>query len=193
MNACTVIIATYGDERHWNRVAAKAVESALSQSVGVDLIRIHGDTLAEARNSAAVSASTEWLCFLDADDSLDSVYVEKMLSASGDIRRPATLGVYEDGTQDDFPVLIPRTNLSESNFIVIGAFVRREQFLRVGCFRELPALEDWDLWIRCWRDGASIEDVPEAIYRVTVRQDSRNQQSELHNRAYRDIRRRYFR
>lgn len=180
----TVVIATYGDRTHWDKVAVAAIDSVAEQSVPAVLVRVHGQTLAEARNEGARRAKTEWLCFLDADDALDAGYVQQMLDGDGDIRRPSTLGVYPDGTEDDHPVMISRKDLSVANFIVIGAFVRRKLFLSVGGFRDLPCLEDWDLWIRCYLSGAIITDVPEAIYRVGVREGSRNKDQRTHDQVY---------
>lgn len=150
------------------------------------------DSLQEARNQPALAASTEWLCFLDADDELDARYVEAMLAGSGDIRQPATLGVV-DGVEDDFPVVIPRRPLAVSNFVVVGAFVRTELFQRVGGFDDFTAFEDWDLWRRCVNEGAVIVPVPEAIYRIHVRPGSRNSLDEPGARAaYQAIRKRPF-
>lgn len=191
-SGATAIVATYGDLSYWENLAKVACASVNGQSVQTQLIRIHADSLAEARNNAARAAETEWLCFLDADDTLDPYYVENMLATHGDIRRPSTLGVYPDGTEDDYPVMIKRADIRFTNFIVIGAFVRRDMFLSVGGFRDVPILEDWDLWIRCVQQGASVVDVPDAVYRVTVRPNSRNQNHDLHKKVYSDIRRRYF-
>jgi GT2 family glycosyltransferase len=88
--------------------------------------------------------------------------------------QPSTLGIV-DGLADPAPVLIPsKESLLEGNWMVVGTMIERGQFLRVGGFRELPAYEDWDLWLRCWRDGAALVQVPDAVYRVHVRQHSRN-------------------
>lgn len=191
-----IIIPTYGDLNRWGPIAASAVDSTAGQGedAGVEVLvsRPHADTLADARNGAAIAGpEVEWLCFLDADDQLGPGYVKHMLAASGEIRRPATFGIYPDGSEDDHPVMIPRRNLRDSNFIVIGAFIRREQFLEVEGFRDLPALEDWDLFLRLVIAGANIVDVPEAVYRVSVRPDSRNQSKDAHNRTYNEIKKRY--
>lgn len=168
--------------------------SAMNQvSKAASIVREHGETLADARNQGAQDASTEWLIFLDADDELDEYYVAEMFSEEieGDIRRPSTLGVVK-GVEDDLPVMIPRRPLYESNFVVIGSMVRREQVLKVGGFdRTLPMSEDWDLFLRMVIDGAIITDVPDAVYRVHVRPDSRNSDGVLGNRIYNQIRQKY--
>lgn len=149
----------------------------------------HGVTLSEARNFGAQCCRTDWLIFLDADDALDPGYIEAMLAVEeGDIRRPATLGVYEDGSTDDESVMIPRKDIAVANYIVIGAMCRREQFLSAGGFPELPILEDWALWRRLIASGSTVVDVPDAVYRVGVNPQGRNQDQRLHSTIYRQIR-----
>lgn len=174
MDDVTVVVATFG-AMQWVVKAGKAATSARRQSVPAQVVIYHGDTLHDARNQGANLATTEWLVFLDADDGLDPHYIEAMLAGDGDLRQPATLGMYDDGHYDDTPVVIPaKASILDGNWMVIGTMVRREMFLDVGGFRDLPAWEDWDLWIRCIRAGATLGVVPEAIYRVGVNAHGRN-------------------
>lgn len=96
----TVVVATYGDVS-WVKKAIKASRSVDEQTIAVEAIYSHGDSLHQARNSGAALAKSEWLIFLDADDALDPGYVEAMLAGSGDLRQPATIGMYDNGTYDD--------------------------------------------------------------------------------------------
>jgi glycosyl transferase family 2 len=189
----SVIVATFGDAS-WKTRGEAAVLSAATQSHQAHVLVSHGDTLSGARNEAAGRTKAEWLVFLDADDALDHHYVEEMLKGTADLRQPATLGVYADGTTDDFPVVISRRpSILDANHLVIGTMVRRELFLSVGGFRPLPVLEDWDLWIRCLLSGATQEAMPQAIYRVGVSRDGRNtSQPELHGRVYGELRVQYW-
>lgn len=186
-----VVVGTFGDRRRWGRLARRALDSAHNQSRPADAIFwCHADTLRDARNYGAEQAETDWFIFLDADDELDPFYIEKMLEAEGDLRQPSTLGLYENGTRDNEPVLIPARpdGLETGNFIVIGAMVRARFFNQVGGFNDYPILEDWDLWRRVTRAGAVIGQAPEAIYKVTVRKNSRNADTSLHGRIYTQIR-----
>lgn len=184
----SVVIPCTTPDEHWFDLIDRAKQSI----EGADEIIVStADNLAECRNYGARISKMSHLVFLDADDELGPGYIKAMKAATEGIRRPSTLGVYEDGTEDDEPVMIPRRKISESNYIVIGAMVEREQFLRVGGFRDLPILEDWDLWLRMIRDGAQVVDVPEACYKVHIRPNSRNASEHLHGQIYSEIRRTY--
>jgi glycosyltransferase involved in cell wall biosynthesis len=177
----SVCIGTYGNDYWKNLAAERAIPSVERQTLPpADCQAVHGASLHEARNRAAKQAEGEWLCFLDADDELDSRYIEFMTQAierDGPTKRllqPSTLGVYSTGSTDRAPVLHPPKDLHISNYLIIATVVRRDQFLRVGAFADLISHEDWDLWVRCWLDGAVVQPVPEAIYRVHVRSNGRN-------------------
>ncbi|GAG49769.1 unnamed protein product, partial [marine sediment metagenome] len=111
-----------------------------------------------------------------------------------DLIKPATLGVYEDGSTDDEVVMIPApSNVLDKNDIVIGAPINAGLFASVGGFDDLPVLEDWDLWLRCREAGARVVECPGAIYRVGVNPGGRNQtgadsNAKLHHHVYREIR-----
>lgn len=181
MTTFSVAVGTYGDGC-WAELAQKAVASAWEQTVKpLDVVHVHGQSLDKARNSAVHTAMGEWIINLDADDELDPGYIEAMTARvnelpDGDfLLQPATLGIYADGREDDYPVVIPaKPSILEGNWMVIGTSMRRSQFLRLGGFVALPAWEDWHLMIRAVGDGAVPVTVPGAVYRVFVREGSRN-------------------
>lgn len=196
----TIIVPTYGSDE-WKVKAQNAVESAKNQSLEAEVVRhIHSDSLGLSRNIGGFSAHTEWLIFLDADDELDYRYVESMMEPNegekqDDIRQPRTLGIYSDGTQDETANIIPAAkSLIQRNHLVIGSMCRTKAFNEVGGFDvDLPALEDWDLWLKMDIAGYQIGVRPNAIYRVGVNQGSRNSPKGYHNVAARKIRNRYVR
>lgn len=185
----SVIIATFGDRSVWSPLADKAEASVTAQTTAPrEVLRIHRDTLAEARNQGARQARGEWLCFLDADDELDARYIEEMTKVQGDVRIPAVL----DEPLDAAPIgprMLGRCLIRGGNFIVIGAVHRRRDHVRAGGFHEWPCLEDWDYWIRVLGLGVSLADCPMAIYRSKRRPGARNDDMVLRDRAYHDIRR----
>jgi len=185
----SIVVGTFGDLDVWGSIAERALASASIQTTPAEVVHSHADTLKEARNHGAAIAKGEWLIFLDADDELDPKYVEAMLASEGDLRQPATLGVV-DGKEDDYPVVIPPRVLIDSNYLVIGTMCRKADFLAVGGFDDFDMFEDWDLWLRMVLNGAVPVPCPEAIYRVHVSPNSRNQT--MNSQVYAQIRNRHM-
>jgi glycosyltransferase involved in cell wall biosynthesis len=167
----TVIVGTFGEPKWAALARERAVPSAEPQAS--DVIHVHRATLAAARNAGAELASTEWLCFLDADDELTPGYMDAMARVAADLRGPAVEYVRPGGHAAP-PKMWPEVDLADGNYLVIGTLVRRDMFLQVGGFRDWPLYEDWCLWQRCWLAGATVAQVPDAIYRAHVRPTSRN-------------------
>lgn len=175
----TVVVATYGDGSWCDLADQRAIPSA--EALDVPVIHCHGIDLADARNGGLSDVQTEWVCFLDADDELEYRYFERMAAGSADLRAPSVRYVNND--REAIPRL-PRVAghghqctadcLDEGNWLVIGTVAPTALVQSVGGFRDLPMYEDWDLWVRCWKAGATLEAIPKAIYRAHVRQDSRN-------------------
>jgi GT2 family glycosyltransferase len=169
----SIVVATFGS-REWLEMGSRTAR----QHDGYH-VHLPTGTLAGARNLGAGSVPGEWLCFLDADDELDSGYMDAMERAkpSGEaLLAPAVAYVGRRGQRK--PARIPPhahlRDLRDGNWLVIGTLVRRDLFLRVGGFREYPLYEDWDLWLRCWKAGARIVEVPDAHYIARIRPASRN-------------------
>ena len=174
----TVVIATYGDMT-WLDLADTAEASV---PPGVRVVRVHGDTLHDARNEALDKVTTEWVCHLDADDELEHGYFDHVSQGAADVRAPSVryclngisrraphvprvAGHAHDCTADCLP---------DGNWLVVGSVARADLLREVGGWRDFPVYEDWDLWLRCHLAGATIEALPDAVYRAHVRFDSRN-------------------
>lgn len=172
----TVCVATFGTER-WREAGRRAFESLLNQSDPPnEIIWVHGESLAHARNTAGLVARSEHLVFVDADDRLDRDYVRHMrpMVQPGRLVQPAQSLSGRQGTFVAQPL-----GLRVKNFLIIGTAVPREIFCQVGGFRTWHALEDWDLWVRCWLAGASLGVAEQAIYVIGDHRDSpgRNQRA----------------
>lgn len=166
----SIIIGTYGDRKWIELARERAIPSAQSQ--GVEIVHIHGETISSARNEGAGLTKGDYLIFLDADDELAPGYVDAILKGSADLRSPAIQYVYPDS--EEAPRLLAPKNLRRGNYLPIGTAIRRELFFEVGGFKDYAAWEDWDLWVRCYLRGATIEQIPEAVYRAFWSPTGRN-------------------
>lgn len=175
----TVAIGTFGAESWVQLAERRAIPSA--QALDVPVVHHHAATLHDARNGALEQVETEWVIHLDADDELEAGYVEAMSAGTADLRAPAVR--YVRGTRAD-PPRVPNVSghghqcqadcLAWGNWLVVGALVRADLVRKVGGWRDFPWSEDWDVWVRCWQAGATVEAIPAAIYRAHVRSNSRN-------------------
>jgi glycosyltransferase involved in cell wall biosynthesis len=184
----TICIGTFGGNEWVKLATERAIPSAEAQ--GVPVIHRHGETLAQARNEALAMVKSEWVVFLDADDELSPGYVEALGGGTADLRAPAVSYVKHGRPRRAYvPKVAGHTHecsaecLPDGNFLVIGTAVRAALAREVGGFREFPWSEDWDLWLRCWRAGATIEAIPAAVYIAHVNQQSRNRAPD---RAFKD-------
>jgi glycosyltransferase involved in cell wall biosynthesis len=169
----TVGVATFGDPA-WEELAyRRAIPSAERQS---RVVHRHGTTLAEARNWALSVVRSEWVVFLDADDELGPGFVEAMGAATGDLRYPAISRVFKRRATP--ARCVPPFDIRDGNYLSIGTAVRASLVRAVGGWREWPVLEDWDLWLRCWKAGAVPVAVPEAVYLARKDFPSRSRSAE---------------
>lgn len=188
----TIAVATFGD-LSWTDRAQRAIESAWDEG---PVVYVHGDSLHGARNAALEQVESEFVVFLDGDDELEPGYVAALAQGTCDLRAPAVR--YVRGHRAQEPI-VPRVAghrhactadcLPQGNWLVVGTAVRAEMVREVGGWWPEPLYEDWSLWLRCWKAGATVEAVPDAVYRAHVRPDSRNRAPDiaLKNRVHRDI------
>jgi len=174
----TVVVATFGASEWVDLAHQRAMPSVTSD---VELIHVHGTTLATARNDGLSRAERSLTVFLDADDELERGYLEAMSAATGDVRVPRVRYV-RNGREGEaaFPRVVGHDHdctaacLPDGNWIVVGAAVRTDLAREVGGFAGWPIYEDYDLWCRCAAVGAEITAVPDAVYRAHSRRGSRN-------------------
>ena len=144
--------------------------------------------LPSARNTAIAAAGGMFVSLLDSDDLWLPRYLETMAATLDD--EPSAAVVYTDAwVLDDetrriarttamspwHPPAVPREPeqflralLEFGNFVFVGATIRRATLLDVGLFRVgLPAVEDYELWLRIAARGYRFARSPLklAIYR----------------------------
>ena len=167
----TICVATCGED-WWEELAqTRAIPSAKAQGVPVVSTHYKRKGLAAARNGAIRKVKTEWLMFLDADDELAPGYVEAIASASGDLRVGSLIEVRPDGSRTR--IRLERRHIERMNPCHTGTAIRADMMADVGGFPGLfPRWEDWAIFLRAFRRGATIEHVPEAEYLQHWRADS---------------------
>lgn len=177
----TVAVAIYDGPRGDMRDLAEGRAIPSAEALGVPVVHSHAGTLHEARNRALDVIATEWVVYLDADDELEAGYFAAMAAGTADLRAPSVRYVHRGRAA------VPRMPrvaghhhacdadcLAYGNWLVVGAMAPAELLRQVGGWRDFPWSEDWDLWVRCWQAGATIEAVPQAVYRAHVDPQSRN-------------------
>lgn len=198
----SIVVGTFGSYE-WGARGAKLAER-LEVQEQVETVHMHVQGgVAEARNAGASFVSGSWICFVDADDYIEPGYIAAMEQAvehrSTALIQPATRFVKHHPDVEvpalDAQGLIPsHPSLIAGNHLVIGTLVDTATFREVGGFDPtLPVLEDWDLWIRCWKHGAEVASQPEATYVVNVHPNGRNADRALRNKVAMQIRNRHSR
>lgn len=176
------MITTYGGEE-WRELAwSRAYPSAASQ--GAYEVIVHHEPELEigpARNRAGYKATGKWLCHLDADDELAPGYIEAMQDAillhndNNVLFQPAVQYVRKNVVAP--PLVMPEKDLRSDNYLVVGTVVNRNLLQSVGGFSDYPhGFEDWSAWAKCWRAGARVVPVPEAVYVAYINPRSKHRQ-----------------
>jgi hypothetical protein len=135
--------------------------------------------LAESVNAGFRAAKTEFVLLMGSDDVAAPGMVERLrgLAWNADVVYPSMTLVDEKlkqrlGEHPAAPFCPNR--LRDMNFVPGVAVVRRSKFLEAGGERELPWLEDWDLWVRMHRAGARFKPCPEATLFYRRHDQARN-------------------
>lgn len=187
----TVVIGTFGNDEWRDLAETRAVPSVTDAPV----FHVHGQTLAEARNKGLEMVESEWVVFLDADDELTPGYMDALAEGNADMRAPSVEYVGPVRQRPYVPKVAGHRHecigdcLMDGNWLVIGTAVKTDIAREVGGFRGWDVYEDWDFFLRCYLAGATVEAIPDAVYRAHVRRDSRNRapSMEIKNRVHHEI------
>lgn len=139
---------------------------------------------AAARNLGVSLSTSDWIAFLDADDTWVSGKLQAQLKAASDGNADVVYsnllnsGDCDSVAQTRSTKELPRGDIFEQllydNFIPLSSVLMRRQLLvDVGGFREdLLGTEDWDLWMRLASEGVLFEVVNEPLITYQWRADS---------------------
>ncbi len=123
-----------------------------------------------ARNFGVALSQGEYLLFLDADDLVAPGYIEKgvqILNNNHALKLVCCLTERFDKNKSEKWKLPPLSieNLTASNCIPVSNILRKKDFIAVGGFDEnLPALEDWDLWLRLLNSDDDFFQISEYLF-----------------------------
>lgn len=137
---------------------------ALEASGELTILRVPNNGAAVARNAGAVHCDTDYLLFLDDDDTL---YPDALAGLAGVLdQHPEATAVAGGGRRrfgvqeprpPEFPCVSPMhfEDLMRGNALFNSAtLVRRDAFQLVGGYETaVPLAEDWDLWLKLARLG----------------------------------------
>lgn len=134
------------------------------------------------RNAGLAASRSEWVLFLDSDDTLDPAMLETMLAAARDHPKAGAIHcgwrcVNLDGTVihvdrcygegDLFPLMS-----RQACFAIHACLVRRSVVEAAGPFDPgLKTCEDTDFWVRVARTGADFIAVPQTLVTYRIRSD----------------------
>jgi len=155
---------------------AKAEEMA--QKYPLHLERIPNGGLANARNTGIHLAHGEYVCFLDADDTVQPSYFTRcleVLKLQENVSYVYSWVQYFEGSQDiwvTFDTSFPY--FCAQNQLTCMAVVRRKDYLAFGLnHREMEyGLEDYDGWLGLAENGRLGVCIPEPLVNYRVRQAS---------------------
>ena len=176
MSKVSVLVSTLGSDEWGYRGTAAAAEAA--ETSGADeVIQVHGENLADARNEAAEKATGDLIVFLDADDRLKDGYCNNLKlyadASSGNVLFKPAVQICR-GNKCKEPSLYKRQDLFVSNDLVVGTAMRKNIFTRFD--RSLDTLEDWEMFLNVIvRHSASVKDCPEMVYIYNQSPGSRNE------------------
>jgi len=177
----SICIATYGSSE-WEELAwSRAYPSCKSQNPHEVLVFHDPDgSIASVRNEVGNTARGDWLLYCDADDELAPGYLGAMERAAeragdGPVLLTPAVQLIRKGRPGE-PFFFDRgISLRDDNWLVVGTLLRRELFLEVGGFEDYAhGFEDFSLWSKCFRVGATVVKVPDAIYRYHVNPNSKH-------------------
>jgi len=122
--------------------------------------------LSSVRNMGAEMTHSEFLCFIDADDTIPENYLDECLKALCDSRAGyAYPSAHYTGSEHGFAIAqaFDRPLLYRRNFVLSSALIRRGTIDTIGGWStalERLGVEDWQFWFKALHAG--IDGVPAA-------------------------------
>lgn len=137
-------------------------------------IKIQNGGSSKARMEGAKLAKGEYLLFLDSDDKIAPMYIEKCLSiAETGYDIVYTEAIYFDRQNCKYD--LPKFQLLDFlclNCITITSLIRKNLFDLVGGYDlNIMQMEDWECYINLIEHGATVYQIPEELFFYRKRAD----------------------
>jgi len=160
--------------------------SALESQKRHAIVRQTNQGLPAARNAGIHRALGEYICCLDADDTIEPTYLERMIEA---LEADRTVGfayswvqLFGDETNVWKTQKFDLAAALSDNHVAVAAVFRKDDWLLIGGFR--PEMrygyEDWDFWLRLGAIGRQGRVVPTPLF--NHRRHGRTMTHEAHDR-----------
>lgn len=155
-------------------------------------------SLGEKRNRLIEACDTQWVAFLDDDDTLFPHHIETLLSGTADVVVPhcrfaGPVIPRPDCCEGKYNRPFDRQHLNVHNLFPVTVLARREAVLDVGGFpTDRIGPEDWALWKKMNATGATFQVIPEVTWTYHTRGSGRmTGPSSFVNRAKQSTARRF--
>ena len=192
MHSVGIVVATFGTSE-WEQRGIATTDMISVMSDVDDVVHVHDkDNLCVARNCGAASLGTDYVVFLDADDSLQDDYISVMkqcIEPGQILYKPSTVGVHMDGSKEEPSMIERSSDFTVRNELVVGTGMPLSEDIFFD--PTLPSLEDWELFLRLIILGYSIKECPSMVYKVHLNEMSRNSPDGTHHRTAGMIRNKY--
>lgn len=170
-----IVIDDGSDDMHTIRVLKNLNEGGICR-----VLRTEHVGVAQARNHGIVNAEGEYILPLDADDLIDSSYIEKAVHILQDRSEVGVVYCQADkfGKERGVWKLPPYSfeQMLKGNIVFITALFYKADWEAVGGFNSnmTVGLEDYDFWISILDMGREIYQIPETLFHYRIKGKSRS-------------------
>lgn len=158
--------------------------SEIAKRHPVTLIETTNNGLSAARNIGIKTSTGTHIICLDADDTLDSQFIEKLTKITADIVCPTLKEFGDSNNVWKPPLQNPKfEDFMRSNKIFCAALFKRIIWENIGGYDEnlKHGYEDWDFWIRATKAGFKVSTTTDILFNYRKHGHSMVSDAKLHH------------
>ncbi|MBZ9625181.1 glycosyltransferase family 2 protein [Clostridium sp. FP2] len=158
----------------------KVFEKIKIKYPNIKIMSIQNSGVSTARNTGIMSSTGEYILPLDADDKIESTYIEKcvdVLNRNREVHVVYCIGKcfgFKKGifVLDDFSKL----KMLSENLVFCTALYRKKDFDQTCGYNPnmIYGYEDWDFWISMMELGKKFYRINEILFYYRIKEESRN-------------------